>query len=401
MEKILKSHLLGKVFISILFFSIHLSFIISLLNPQLPIRTDTSLFLFFSIFLFSFITFGMVLLWLFWKFSKYSNLILIIFCFLVIMIYFVEKNLHPLFFHPSLYKLINKGLWASSITFLGILFLKNHKRILLIIIIISAIFLYQRRDGIKFRSPAPYPLELELKDKPLFYFYVLETGRSKNFLEELKEKEDFKGFYKIMESGSRGVFKLPGYLKGEILKTTIFTGTYPYIHRNFGEKTNSFLPLYNIDLFPFFFPKILKKESYTEIPFLWDILKNFKIPLKVSGFEEKYSYENDRPLFYIYHKVGKDNEEEILKKDIEELLLKIKEEDYFCVLLPQKGFFFIRGKHIKKDFVITSMKLVDPLPTILFLYNIPLGNYFSGRILVECIEDDYLKENPINIIGKY
>ncbi|MEJ5167072.1 MAG: hypothetical protein WHV67_08620 [Thermoanaerobaculia bacterium] len=400
MEKILKSHLLGKLAICIFFFSLHISFIISLLNPQMPVTTGSALILLTLIFIFSSLTFGIFLFFVFFKFHKYSNLIFIFFCFSVVMIYIVEKNLHPLFFHPSLYKLLNKGIWTSSITFLGILFLKDHKRVLAILLIASSIFLYQRRDAIKFKKTATYSMELELEDKPKFHFYVFETSKSENFIQELKEKEEYKGIYKILEEGSRGVFQLPSYFDGEVLRCTIFTGTYPYVHRNFGDRTNVFLPLYNFDIFPFLFPGIFKREISSQVPYLWEILENFKMPVRVEGFGAGYGYKKEEAVFHIYYRSFMEKDL-TLGKDLEKIKDNLKEKDYICFLLPQKGFFYIKGKDIKEDFIITSMKLVDPVPTILYLYDLPLGNYLSGRILSECIKEDYLKENPIGVIGKY
>lgn len=400
MEKILKTQLLGKLGICMYFFSLHISFLISLLNPQLPIITGTAITLLLYVFLFSSLTLGLILFLLFLKYYKYSNIIFIIFCFSVIVIYLIEKNLHPLFFHPSLYKLLNKGIWTSSITFIGILFLKNYKRVLTILLIVSSIFLYQRRDSIKFRKPVPYPVELELKDKPRFHFYVMETSEGENFLEELKEKEEYVSIYRILPEGSRGFLQIPDYFKGEVLRSTLFTGTYPYVHRDFGEKTNVLFPLYNIDIFPFLFPKIFRKESSAQVSCIWEILESFKIPVVKGGYGIDYDYRKEGALFYIFYEKER-GEEKQLGKDIEKIVDNLREEDYLCIFLPQKGFFYIKGKNIKENFIITSMKLVDPVPTILYLYNLPLGNYLSGRVLSECIKEDYLKENPVGVIGVY
>lgn len=401
MEKISKSQILGKTFITIFFFSLHISFIISLLNPQMPVKTGTALFLLFYVFIFSSIFLGIFIYLIFKKFYRYSDLIFLIFCFLVLLIYLIEKNLHPLFFHPLLFKLLDKGIWASSITFLGIIFLRNHKRVLIFLLIASAVFLYQRRDERKFRKSQAFPVEIELKGKPKCYLLVQETKIMKNFLEDMKENENLDNLKKILEEGSRGAFKVYDYLKGDVLKTTIFTGTFPYTNRNFGKYSNVFIPIYDIDLYPFFFPKILKKEKKEFIPYIWDILKNYKIPVEVSGIKNLENAKNDDAIFFINLIESSNNEDEILNEKINEINSKLNEEDYFCLILPQKGFFYIKGKEIKKGVLITSMKIVDPIPTILFLYNLPLSNYLSGRVLSECIKEEYLKENPVGIIGKY
>jgi len=401
MEKISKSHIIGKTFIAIFYFSLHLSFLISLLNPQLPMRTGNSLVILLSIFILSMATAGIALYFLFKIFHNYSNLIFIFFCFLVVLMYLVEKNLHPLFFHPSLLKLLDKGIWSSSITFLGIIFLRNNKRVLIILLIASSIFLYQRRDSIRFRKPISYPFEIEIKDKPKFYFYIQETKKSENFLEELKDNENLSELNIILDQGSRGSFKILDYLKDEVLRKTILTGTYPYVHRYFGKKSNVFLPIYEIDLFPFFFPKIIGKEKKIEVPQLWEILKNYNIPYifyDESGF---YGFKENEAIFFIYYRTYREKGEEFLNQEIRKIKSNLSMDDYFCILFPQKGFFYIKGKDIKEGYLITSMKLVDPIPTILFLYNLPIGNYLSGRVLSECIKEEFLKENPIGVVGKY
>ncbi len=401
MEKISKGYIFSNLFLGLFYFSLHLSFLITLLNPQTPIKTGNSFLIFLVVFIFNSIIFGLPLYFLFGKFHKNSNLILILFCFLVILIYLIEKNLHPLFFYPSLFKLLNKGIWTSSITFLFIIFLRKNKKILILLLILSSIFLYQRRDSIKFRKALSYPFEIEIKDKPKFYFYIYETKRSENFFEELKEEENLKELNKILDEGSRGFFKLQKYLKGEILKRTILTGTYPYVHRYFGEKSNVIIPIYGIDLFPFFFPKILKKEDKNPVPYLWEILRNFNIPYIYNEEQKRDSYEESGTIFFINYIKEKDGKEDFLNKEIKKINSRNEKNYYLCILLPQKGFFYIKGKDIKEGSLITSMKIVDPIPTILFLYNLPLSQHFSGRVLSECIKEDFLKENPIGVVGKY
>lgn len=401
MEKKLKVQIIGRVFISIFFFSIHLSFLLSLLNPQIPIKTNTALILFIIIFFFSILFFGIPLYFLFKKYHKYSNLILILFCFFVILIYVIEKNLHPLFFYPSLFKLLNKGIWTSSITFIGIIFLRNHKRIIVFLLVVSSVFLYQRRDAIKFKKTISFPIEFDLENKPKFFWIIYETKKSENFFEELKENEKLKSLNEIIEKGSRGFFKLHSYLKGQILKTTILTGSYPYVHRCFGNYSNVFFQIYEIDIFPFFFPKILNKRNESKVPYIWEILENFKIPNKIVGLDNIGSFKKENPIFEIYYYEEKSNKDIFLSNKISKIKSKMKEKDYLCIILPQKGFFYIKGENIKEDYVITSMKIVDPIPTIMFLYSIPLSRYFSGRVLSECIKEDFLEKNPMGVIGKY
>lgn len=374
---------------------------VTLLNPQIPIKTGTALFLFIIIFFFSLLFFGIPLYFIFKKYHNYSNLILILFCFFVILIYVIEKNLHPLFFHPSLFKILNKGIWASTITFIGILFLVNHKRIIVFLLVVSSVFLYQRRDAIKFGKTISFPIEIDIESKPKFFLIIQETKKSENFFEELKENEKLKNLNEMIEEGTRGFFKLQSYLKGKILKTTILTGSYPYIHRIFGNYSNVFCQIYEIDLFPFFFPKVLNKNIESKVPYIWEILKNFKIPYKLIGLGDSSFFKEENPIFEIYYYEKKSNEDIFLSNKISEIKSRMKEKDYLCIILPQKGFFYIKGENAKEDYVITSMKIVDPIPTIMFLYNIPLSRYFSGRVLSECIKEDFLEKNPIGVIGRY
>ncbi len=400
MEKFIKWEFIGKVFISIFFFSIHTSFLESLLNPQLSIKTSVFLVLILKNLFLGFLFFGLILYFLFIKFPKYSNFILVLFCFLVVGNYYIEKQIHPLFFDPLLYKLTKKGLWAGGVSFIGIILLKNYKRALFLLLIASSFFLYQKRDAIKFKAPLRVPLEVNLAEIPRTYFLIFETEKDENFIEKIKEDPKWNFFNKFLDEGTRGIFKIPNYIKEDILLDTIFTGTYPYLHRNFGKNSNVFFPIYNIDLEPFFFPKIFKKEKREGVPYLWDILKQLKVPYKVKGIFNNVSFQKKRAFFNIYYN-NKLMDENFLKRKIENKLKDLKEGDLFLILIPQKSFFYIKGDNVKKGQLITSMKIVDILPTVMYLSNFPLSYYFSGRVLSEGIEEEFLSKNPFVTIGKY
>lgn len=396
MEKFLKWKVFENIFIFVFFFNIHVSFLITILNPQIPINTKNALILFFSLFFLNLFIFLIPLYFIF-KISNGSDLVLIFLFLAVILIYILEKNLHPLFFNPILLKLLKKGLWASFITILGLIFLIKNKKVILLLLIFSAIFLYQRRDSIKFKPPAFSKFELEIKEKPKFYLYYQETKKDENFFQKLKERKEFEELYKLIENGTRGFLKYPSYFKEEILFDSIFTGTYPYLHRNFGKKSNAIFPFFGIDLFPFFYPKVFESKSKKNFPYIWEILDSLKLSYEIRN---NLNFEKKEKNFYFILIKGIEEEAKI-SSFIKEIIHVLNEKDYLLIILPQKGFFFLKGENIKKNYLLTSMKIVDIVPTVLYINSLPLGRYFSGRILIECIKEEFISKNPAGFLGSY
>lgn len=61
----------------------------------------------------------------------------------------------------------------------------------------------------------------------------------------------------------------------------------------------------------------------------------------------------------------------------------------------------ISGKGIHQNKVIEAATIYDVTPTILYYMGLPVAEDMDGKVLVEGIEDNYLKKNPIKYIGTY
>ena len=64
------------------------------------------------------------------------------------------------------------------------------------------------------------------------------------------------------------------------------------------------------------------------------------------------------------------------------------------------GILLMKGPNIKKNKPI-SADTVDVTPTILYLFDLPVGRDMDGKILIEAINEDHLIQNPIKYIDSY
>jgi predicted AlkP superfamily phosphohydrolase/phosphomutase len=65
-----------------------------------------------------------------------------------------------------------------------------------------------------------------------------------------------------------------------------------------------------------------------------------------------------------------------------------------------EGVLIISGKHIKRGNSVRA-HILDITPTILYLLGLPVARDMEGRVLIEAIEEGFLKENPIRYIDSY
>jgi len=61
----------------------------------------------------------------------------------------------------------------------------------------------------------------------------------------------------------------------------------------------------------------------------------------------------------------------------------------------------ISGEHILRNKKIMSANIYDITPTILYYMGIPIAKDMDGKVLLEAIEEDYIKRNPIRYIDTY
>jgi MFS family permease len=65
------------------------------------------------------------------------------------------------------------------------------------------------------------------------------------------------------------------------------------------------------------------------------------------------------------------------------------------------GILIIAGKNIKIGAEVKHPRVIEIVPTILYLFNLPVAQDMDGRVLTELIDDDYLNKHPITYIDSY
>ncbi len=61
----------------------------------------------------------------------------------------------------------------------------------------------------------------------------------------------------------------------------------------------------------------------------------------------------------------------------------------------------ITGRHIRHNTQIKSATIYDITPTILYYLGLPVAKDMDGKVLVEAIEESYLKKNPVRYVETY
>jgi hypothetical protein len=59
------------------------------------------------------------------------------------------------------------------------------------------------------------------------------------------------------------------------------------------------------------------------------------------------------------------------------------------------------GPGIRPGQKATSMKMVDLVPTLAYLFQVPLSAEMPGRILLEAFDEEHLKTHPVGYVGRY
>jgi len=71
--------------------------------------------------------------------------------------------------------------------------------------------------------------------------------------------------------------------------------------------------------------------------------------------------------------------------------------------MPQipHGIILIKGPQIKKGYSIQKAHIYDILPTLLYLYDLPVARDMDGKVLTEAFEEKFLRQRPIRFIETY
>lgn len=65
------------------------------------------------------------------------------------------------------------------------------------------------------------------------------------------------------------------------------------------------------------------------------------------------------------------------------------------------GLCILRGPHIKRGLRCENGSLYDIAPTLLYLSGLPVSQDMEGEVLIECIEEGCLQDNPVRFIESY
>lgn len=65
------------------------------------------------------------------------------------------------------------------------------------------------------------------------------------------------------------------------------------------------------------------------------------------------------------------------------------------------GIILIKGPNIKKGYHIQRAHIFDVLPTILYIFDLPVAEDMDGKVLTEVFEEKILKERPVRYIESY
>ena len=65
------------------------------------------------------------------------------------------------------------------------------------------------------------------------------------------------------------------------------------------------------------------------------------------------------------------------------------------------GILVMKGKNIKRNTKIEHASVLDIVPTILYLKNLPVAHDMDGKVLQDAIENQYLSKHPIQFIETY
>jgi predicted AlkP superfamily phosphohydrolase/phosphomutase len=65
------------------------------------------------------------------------------------------------------------------------------------------------------------------------------------------------------------------------------------------------------------------------------------------------------------------------------------------------GIILIKGPNIKKGYHIQGAHIFDILPTILYIFDLPVANDVDGKVLTEVFEKKILEERPVRYIESY
>ena len=64
----------------------------------------------------------------------------------------------------------------------------------------------------------------------------------------------------------------------------------------------------------------------------------------------------------------------------------------------REGILIMKGPHFKKGLKFKDASILDLTPTILYCFGLPVDSDMDGKVLTDCFEEAFLKNNPIQVI---
>jgi len=117
--------------------------------------------------------------------------------------------------------------------------------------------------------------------------------------------------------------------------------------------------------------------------------------------EVRLSINNELLKFYLEEDIEKTKEQGF---PVTYIYLSLPTEKNFKLYVYEKsgehyagtnGVILVKGPMIKQNYEIKNVTTYDILPTILYIYDLPIPKDIDGRVLTEIIKEDYLKDHPI------
>jgi hypothetical protein len=406
-----------------LFAAIFAAFLTMVLNPQMPITTGDHFRLLGTFLLGVGLPSCLLLLLLGAALPRRRFLLFFLLCFLVTASLPLERALHPLFLHPALIKILYKGAYAGAVLLVGFLLLRRHPLLIFLLVGVASAFLYHRRDA--FQAPGGAVFSGHARGAvPTRHTLLLADGYAADeFWDDLKGG-CLPGVEALQRRGVTGTFRVRSYFTRPALGTTLLTGTWPYQHRVFGEGGKAPFPVRGADRFPFWFPQRGGGAERPAVPMLWDILTAQGVSCGIVDFPI-FDPEGSAVTFFRWRDQSRPpsrREEELhaipvsfllhalemplpqapaLERAVERARLAMRPEATLGVVVVPAGVLVLAGPGIRGGSRATSMRAVDLVPTLTYLFQVPLSAQMPGRILLEAFEPEWITAHPMGVVGRY
>lgn len=406
-----------------LFAGVFTAFLTMVLNPQMPITTEDHLRM-LGVFLAAVgVPSALLLRLLGAALPRRRFLLFFLLCFLVTAALPLERTLHPLFLHPALIKILYKGAFAGAVLLIGFLLLRRHPLLILLLIAAASTFLYQRRDAFQPPTGAVFSGTARGGVTGRLVLLSVDGYAGARFWEDLKGGR-LPSLEALARRGATGTFRVRSYFPPAALQATLLSGTWPYQHRVFGPGGNALFPVKGADRFPFWFPARGGEPPAPAVPMLWDILTAQGVSCGVVDFpvfdpgRSAVTFHRWKGLshppglrepeiyatpvsFLLRHTVLAAPEAPALERELERARPAGRGGETVGVLCLPAGVLILAGPGIRPDARATSMRAVDLVPTLAYLFQVPLSAQMPGRILLEAFEPGWISAHPMGVVGRY